>query len=191
MGFLSKYRAGRLARLAVCLATIWLASPAQVPAQRAPFDEREVKAVFLFNFVQFVDWPANSFSSPEAPIVIGILGNDPFGRVLDDVVMGETVKGRPIVVTRFRRVEDIKACHVLFISPSEAAMYERILAALDTQPTLTVGETERFTALGMVRFLTEQNRVRLEVNVEKAKAAGLTISSNLLRAARIVNAPRG
>jgi hypothetical protein len=170
---------------------MWLALPVHVPAQRSPFDEREVKAVFLFNFVQFVDWPANAFSSPDAPIVIGILGNDPFGRVLDDVVMGEMVKGRLIVVTRFRRVEDIKACQVLVNSPSEAAMYERILAALDTQPTLTVGETEKFTAQGMVRFLTEQNRVRLEVNVEKAKAAGLTISSNLLRAARIVGAPRG
>jgi hypothetical protein len=178
-------------RRALCLAMMWLALPSSPAAQRSPFDEREVKAVFLFNFVQFVDWPANAFSGPEAPVVIGILGNDPFGRLLDDVVQGETVKGRPLVVTRFRRVEDIKACHVLFISPSETERYEHILAALEAQPTLTVGETENFTARGMVRFLTEKNRVRLEVNVEKTKAAGLTISSNLLRAARIVSAPRG
>jgi hypothetical protein len=170
---------------------MWLALPAQVPAQRGTFDEREVKAVFLFNFAQFVDWPATAFSSPDAPVVIGILGNDPFGRLLDDVVEGEVVKGRPLVVTRFRRVEDIKICHVLFISPSETEMYAHILAALEAQPTLTVGETEDFTAKGMVRFLTEKNRVRLEVNVEKTKAAGLTVSSNLLRAARIVSAPRG
>ena len=179
----------RLIRLAVCLVVVWLALPAPAPAQRTTFDEREVKAVFLFNFVQFVEWPASAFSSPDAPVVIGVLGTDPFGYLLDDVVMGEVVKGRQLTVARFRRVEDITACHVLFISPSEIRMYERILTALGAQPILTVGETENFTALGMVRFLTERNRVRLEVNVEKAKAAGLTISSNLLRAARIVGAP--
>jgi hypothetical protein len=170
---------------------VWLALPAIAPAQQSPFVELEVKAVFLFNFVQFVEWPATAFTSQEAPVVIGVLGSDPFGRVLDDVVEGEMVKGRPLVIARFRRVEDIKACHVLFVSPSEAKNYQRILTALDAQPTLTVGETENFTTLGMIRFLTERNRVRLEVNVEKARAAGLTISSNLLRAARIVGASRG
>jgi hypothetical protein len=180
----------RLIRLVVGLVVVWLALPASAPAQRTTFDEREVKAVFLFNFVQFVDWPETAFSSPEAPVVIGVLGNDPFGHLLDDVVRGEMVKGRPLTVERFRRVEDIIACHVLFISPSEVRMYEHILTVLGAQPTLTVGETESFTSLGMIRFLTERNRVRLEVNVEKAKAAGLTISSNLLRSARIVVAPR-
>lgn len=191
MGFLIRRRVGRLTRQTLCLALMWLALPASVPAQRAPFDEREVKAVFLFNFVQFIDWPEEAFSGPDAPVVIGILGTDPFGRLLDDVVRGETVKGRQLTVERFRRVEDIKSCHVLFISPSETAMYRHILMTLGGQPTLTVGETENFTSLGMVRFLTERNRVRLEVNVNRAKAAGLTISSNLLRAARIVGAPRG
>ncbi len=191
MGVLTRSLVPRLIGRAFCLALIGLAAPASAPAQRTTFDEREVKAVFLFNFVQFVDWPDHAFSSPEDPVVIGVLGSDPFGRLLDDVVKGETVKGRPLAVIRFRRVEDIKACHVLFISPSETRMYEHILTALGTQPTLTVGETPDFTSLGMIRFLTERNRVRLEVNVEKVKAAGLTISSNLLRAARIVGAPRG
>lgn len=182
---------GRGTRQVFCLAMMWLALAASVPAQRTPFDEREVKAVFLFNFAQFVDWPEDAFSGPEAPIVIGVLGIDPFGQLLDDVIKGETVKGRSLVVARFRRVEDLKACHVLFISPSETARYAQILTALDNQPTLTVGETENFTARGMVRFLPQQNRVRLEVNVERVKAAGLSISSNLLRAARIVSVPRG
>ena len=148
MGFLTRYLLAGLFRRILWLALVWLALPAVAPAQQSPFDEREVKAVFLFNFVQFVDWPASAFSSPEAPVVIGVLGSDPFGRLLDDVVEGEMVKGRPLVVARFRRVEDIKACHVLFISPSEMKSYERILTALDAQPTLTVGETENFTTLG-------------------------------------------
>jgi hypothetical protein len=172
-----------LPTMAVCLV---LAAPA--PAQRSTIDEREVKAVFLFNFAQFVDWPASAFLTPNDPIVIGILGNDPCGALLDQVVEGEVVKGRPLAVSRFRRVEDIKSCHVLFISPSEVGTYERIVNALRARPILTVGETEGFTSRGMVRFLTERNRVRLEVNIAAVKTAGLTISSNLLRAARIVGA---
>jgi uncharacterized protein DUF4154 len=180
----------RVLRRVTVLTVIWLAVAVPAPAQRAAFDEREVKAVFLFNFVQFVSWPDQAFDGREAPIVIGILGEDPFGSVLDDVVKGELVRGRRLVVTRFRRVEDVKA-HVLFVSRSEADRYEQVLAPLRAQSTLTVGETAGFTERGMIRFLTEQNRVRLEVNVGAAKAAGLTISSNLLRAARIVGNTRG
>ena len=179
-------------RQILSLLIVWLACTVSVPAQRGAFDEREVKAVFLLNFAQFVDWPASAFASPESPVVIGVLGNDPFGRLLDEVVVGEVVKGRKLSVVRFRRVEDVKSCHVLFISPSEAPQYEHIMMTLGSQPTLTVGETANFTARGMIRFLTESNRIRLEVNVDAAKTAGLTISSNLLRAARIVGgAPRG
>lgn len=178
-------------RQALWVAVAWLALAVPIPAQKTTIDEREVKAVFLFNFVQFVEWPPNAFTAPESPVIIGILGNDPFGRLLDEVVQGEVVKGRQVTVARFRRVEDIKICHVLFISPSEAGMYEHILTVLGGRPLLTVGESESFTTRGMIRFLTERNRVRLEVNVGVAKGAGLTISSNVLRAARIVGATRG
>ena len=185
------WEAGARIRCAVALGAVWLALAVPAPAQRAAFDEREVKAVFLFNFAQFVDWPANAFSAPEAPIVIGILGEDPFGAVLDEVVGGEIVKGRRLAISRFRRVEDINTCHILFVSPSEAGLYEHILTSLIGLPILTVGEAANFTNRGITRFLTEQNRVRLEINLAAAKAAGLTISSNLLRAARIVGATRG
>ena len=181
----------RLLFQACCLLVVWLTWAGHVTAQRTTIDEREVKAVFIFNFVQFVEWPPDAFDSPESPFTIGVLGDDPFGSLLDEAVKGEVVKGRPLLVARFRRVEDIKTCHVLFVSPSEAGMYEQILAALRTRPTLTVGETESFTSRGMIRFLTERNRVRLEVNVGAVKAAGLTISSNLLRAARIVGSTKG
>lgn len=160
-------------------------------AQRGTFDEREVKAVFMFNFAQFVEWPPAAFDSAESPIVIGVLGEDPFGRLLDEVTQGEVVKGRPLTVARFQRVEDIHDCHILFISPSESAMYEEILTALGSRPTLTVGEGEDFTRRGMIRLLTDRNRVRLEINLGVVKAAGLTINSNLLRAARIVGTTGG
>jgi hypothetical protein len=191
VGILTRPRAaGSPLRQAFWLAVVCFAFTLPAPAQRAAFDERDVKAVFLFNFVQFVDWPSSAFTGPDAPVIIGILGDDPFGRLLDEVVEGEVLKGRPLSVVRFRRVEDIKVCHVLFISPSEAARYEHILMVLSTQPTLTVGETASFTTRGMIRFLTDRNRVRLEVNVDALKAAGLTVSSNLLRLARLVGTPR-
>ena len=105
------------------------AVPALLSAQRK-FDEREIKATFLFNFAQFVEWPAASFADAQAPLVIGVLGADPFDAVLDAVVRGEVIKSRPLVVTRFRRVEDVETCHILFVSPSEAPRYARIAEAL-------------------------------------------------------------
>jgi hypothetical protein len=193
MGFLMSQLSGPvLARRTLCAAAVALLVPLLPGAAQGPaFDEREVKAVFLFNFVQFVEWPETAFAAPDSPVVIGIVGDDPFGAVLDDVVRGELVRGRPLAVVRFRRQDDARGSHILFVSPSESARYERILSALGTQPTLTVGETANFTRRGMVRFVTERSRVRLEVNVAAVKAAGLTISSNLLRAARIVGGAQG
>jgi hypothetical protein len=166
---------------------VWLVAVASIQAQPRVSD-REVKAVFLFNFAQFVEWPQTAFGSPQSPIVIGVLGEDPFAGALDEIVKGETVRNRQLVVTRYRRVEDITTCHILFVSASETQRYEPILASLRGRPTLTVGETDGFaTRGGMVRFVSERNRVGLHVNVGAAKAAGLTISSNLLRPAKIVD----
>lgn len=176
---------------AVLVAVAWLAGICPAQAQKLIFSERDVKAAFLFNFVQFAEWPPGAFSDPQSPIVIGVLGEDPFGRVLDDAVRGEVVRNRQLVVERFNRVEEIKTCHILFISPSEAEKYEQIFARLQGRSILTVGDTEGFTTRGgMIRFLTEQNRIRLRVNVGAARAAGLTISSRLLRAADIVGRER-
>jgi hypothetical protein len=153
----------------------------------APSKEFQIKSVFLFNFAQFVAWPPEAFSGPQSPLLIGVLGEDPFGRALDDVVTGEAIMRRQLVVERFHRVEDIKSCHILFISTSEAEKFEQIFAALRGRPILTVGDAEGFSARGgMIRFRTDHNRIRLGVNVDAAQAAGLTISSKLLRAAEIV-----
>lgn len=172
----------------VWVTAAWFAAAVPTIAHRQiPLDDRDVKAIFLFNFVQFVEWPSDAFSEPGAPFVIGVLGDDPFGRVLDDVVRGEVVKNRKLIVARYRRVEDVESCHVLFVSSSEVMKQERILAALRKRPILTVGESDRFASGGgMIRFLSDQNRVRLRINLEAATSAGLVISSKLLRPAEIV-----
>jgi hypothetical protein len=168
-----------------CLLLMWVAA-APLFAQRT-FDEREIKATFLFNFAQFVEWPKESFAGPDAPFVIGVLGEDPFGAILDEVVRGETVKNRAFVVTRFRRAEDVAVCHILFISGSEAPEDARIFDTLRGRPILTVGDADGFASGGgMIRFVTENKHVRLRVNLEAARAAHLTISSQLLRAAQVV-----
>jgi uncharacterized protein DUF4154 len=157
-------------------------------AQSAPTPEYRLKAVFLFNFAQFVEWPASAFSEADAPLVIGVLGDDPFGAYLDETVRGERVNDRPLTVRRYRRVEEIGACHILFITRSEQGHLDQILDSLKGRSVLTVSDFVGFASHGgMIGFATEQNRIRLRVNLEAARAANLTISSKLLRPAQIVS----
>jgi hypothetical protein len=172
---------------------IWLAAgtAATVPvdslAQSQASPEYQLKAVFLFNFAQFVEWPASAFAGPDAPVVIGILGEDPFGSYLDETVRGEKVNDRPLVVRRFRSVEEITTCHILFISGRDKERFRDILDHLRGRSILTVSDGEGFATMGgMVRFVTDKNRIRFRINLEAAKAADLTLSSKLLRAAQIV-----
>jgi hypothetical protein len=163
-------------------------SPAQTPASK----EYSVKAVFLFNFAQFVEWPSDAFASGQTPLVIGILGDDPFGAYLDQTVRGERVNNHPLVVRRFRRVEDITTCHVLFISRSEVNRLGQILNGLKGRNVLTVGDANGFALEGgVIQLVTENNKIRMRINLGAAKAADLTLSSKLLRPAEIVEPPRG
>ena len=154
---------------------------------KAQSTEYQVKAVFLFNFAQFVDWPNSAFPEAQAPLVIGVLGDDPFGAYLDETVRGEKVNNRPVIVQRYRSIGEIKSCHVLFISRSEMDRLEQILASLKGQSILTVGDFDGFARRGgMIRFVMEKNKIRLRIGLEAAKAANMTISSKLLRPAEIV-----
>jgi hypothetical protein len=153
----------------------------------AALSEHRVKAVFLFNFSRFVEWPPTAFAAPDAPFVIGVIGHDPFGSDLDDVARGETVNGRPLLVRRLQTVQDAAACQILFIPQSEQANLDEILAALSRSNTLTVSDLDGAAQRGaMIRLITDHDKIRLRINVESARAAGLTISSKLLRASEIV-----
>lgn len=168
------------------LATAQLIRPvvAQEPATPT---EYQLKAVFLFNFAQFVAWPDSAFATPDAPLVIGILGPDPFGAYLDETVRGEMVNGHPLVIRRFRGPADVTICHVLFVGSADRQRLEAILTELGTRPILTVGEWDGFArGGGMIGFVTDRNRIRLRINRQAAEAASLTLSSRLLRPAEIV-----
>ena len=146
--------------------------------------EYELKAVFIFNFSQFVDWPTNAFKSESDPMIIGVLGADPFGPVLDRIIQDEKVRGRSIVVERYARIAEMKRCHILFVSKSMAAQWPEIQRIVDNEPILTVSDMDRFSNRGgMIHLVTEKNLVRMRVNPEVARRANLNISSKLLRLA--------
>ncbi len=156
-------------------------------AQTAPSKEYQVKAVFLFNFAQFVEWPPAAFADDKSPLVIGILGDDPFGAYLDEVVRAERVGNRPMRVQRYQRADEITTCHVLFISRSEEIRLGQILASLKDRNILIVGDSDDFIQrAGMIQLATSQGKVHLRINVNAARTANLTISSKLLRSAELV-----
>ncbi len=150
--------------------------------------ESEVKAVLLYNFTQFVEWPPEAFAGPDSPLVIGVLGHDPFGRALDDLVEHETVGRHRIEVMRFRDVEEAASSHLLFIGSSERAASGAILERLQGRPILTVAEFDSFLERGGIVQLNRgaNNKVRLRVNLAAARAASLTLSAKLLRVAETV-----
>ena len=148
--------------------------------------EYQVKAAFLFNFAQFVQWPASDFTRPQEPFRIGILGQDPFDGFLDATIKGETVDGHPLVVERYSDAAQAKDCQVLFVCRSEAGRVADILAGLKGRDILTVGDCDGFLkAGGMVRFVLENNRVRFRVSLQAAKQGNFSISSKVLRLAEI------
>jgi hypothetical protein len=173
-------------RICLILALFTLGK-AESPGRVSPPDEYQLKAVFLYNFAQFTEWPTNAFAGADAPLVIGVLGDSPLNSNLETTVRGEKIKNRPLIVEHYRRVDEIRNCHILFVSPSESPNSKRILTAVQGRAILTVGDTEGFSQKGgMIRFLTEAKHIHLRVNVEAAKAARLVISSKLLRQAEIV-----
>jgi YfiR/HmsC-like len=152
------------------------------PRQRiAP--EYEVKAAFLLNFARFVEWPSFGEVPSSAPFSICILGDDPFGQTLDQIVRGEKIDNRPLAVRRVRRPQD--QCQVLFVPASESDV-ARILKEVGPG-VLTVGEAPDFLRNGgMIDFVVENRRVRFDVNRAAAERASLRISSRLLGVARSV-----
>jgi hypothetical protein len=133
-----------------------------------------------------MEWPEAAFSSPSDPLVIGVIGDDPFGSLLNETVQGETYHGHPIRIERYRSLKDIKRCQVLFVSRSEIAHTREILSAVAGKNTVTVGESDGFLDMGgMIALTADRNRVHLRINPANLRAANIDVSSKLLRVAEI------
>jgi hypothetical protein len=154
--------------------------------------EPQLKAVFVYNFAQFTEWPADAFSGPRSPLVIGVFGDDPVEDYLRQAVKGESVNGRTVVVQHFGQVNDIKDCHILFTSRAEERHWRDVVETLQGKSVLTVSDIDNFTQNGgMIGLCKVNNKLRLKVNPEATKVAHLNISSKLLRAAEIDSEAKG
>jgi hypothetical protein len=157
-------------------------------AQAETPGEYQLKAAFLFNFAKFIDWPTASFSTPQSPFVICILGTDPFGHAMDDVLRDKNIDNRPVAIIRVKNVTQAKQCHMIFVSQSETAHLADIIQQLRGARILLVGESDGFAAAGgMIQFTREDNHVRFLINPDAADRAGLKVSSKLLSLARVVH----
>jgi uncharacterized protein DUF4154 len=155
-------------------------------SQTSPLPAYKIKAVFLFNFTQFVEWPDGAFNNNNDPFVIGILGKDPFGKYIDEVVQSEKVGNHSITIMRYQNISEINNCQVLFIEDNDSNL-PSVLSALNNRAILTVSDMQGFTqAGGIIGFVTIENKIKLQININAAKEAGLNISSKLLSVANIV-----
>jgi hypothetical protein len=154
--------------------------------------EYQVKAAFIYKFATYIRWPANAGTGVTTPFVIGIIGKDPFGSALREVVRGERVQGRSILTKSLGRIEEALRCDVVFVSSSERGNLRQIIASLQGAPVLTVGDMDQFAEMGgMINLVTTEDRkIRFDINRGSIDRAGLKATSQLLRLARIVDESR-
>jgi hypothetical protein len=177
--------AAGLAMMLLLLSTVGFAA---LLSQAPPRDEYQVKAAFLFNFAKFVEWPGDAFPDGGAPLVIGVVGNDSFGATLEQTVSSKNVNNRQLSIRRLKWGQNLKGCHILFVSSSERRRAGQIVESLKGASVLTVGEMDQFNQQGgIINFLMEENKVGFEINASAAEQSRLKISSKLLALARRVN----
>jgi hypothetical protein len=170
----------------VCL-LVAIASTVAAPSRAiAQFDDQQVKAAFVLNFLKFVTWP-EAPAGTDAPIDVVVLGADDLARAIEHASAGQQIGGRSIKVRAVRRIGDIGTAQLLFIAASERERLPVLLREFEGRPVLTVGDGSGFGAAGVVlNFYTSDTRIRFEANTTAAARARLQISSHLLRLARIV-----
>ncbi len=151
-------------------------------AQQPKPEEYQVKAVYLYNFGRFVEWPASAKKNDS--FAICVLGRDPFGAALDATLAGAAIDNQKLVARRISSAREATTCRILFVSSSESSHSKEILAALEKAAVLTVSDMPGFASNGgMIQFVLQGNRVRFEVNLTAAENAGLALSSQLLKVA--------
>jgi hypothetical protein len=171
-----------------CVALAASVHGATVGTSRA--NEYRVKAAILYNIARFIDWPAAAFATGSSPVVVCVVGVDPFGSTLEETLQGRTVRGRPVTISRSHNL--IPGCHVVFIAYSEQKRIDDIVGQLGTMPVLSISEIDRFTDRGgIIGLTTEGDRVQFEINASAADRAKLTVSARLLAAASSVRGSGG
>jgi hypothetical protein len=182
-----------VASLVAFLCLITPSVEAQSPAPVNLPNEYTVKAVFLYSFGRYVEWPQKAFADAAAPFVIGILGEDAFGGALDQIAAKKTIQERRIVIRRFASLEQYSApCHILFVSRSLTAEQQvALMRKMEGKAVFLVGETPGFAEKGGVaNFFIDGDRVRFEINPDYARQAQLRMDAKLLSLGKPVGNPR-
>ena len=170
----------------VVLCLFMLAAPVVSYPENPHIQEYEVKAAFLFNFARLTGWPQGAFAQHEKNFVIGILGEDPFGKGLE-LLRYRSIDGRSVLITRIDDIRESSDCNLLFIASSEMDRLPEIIAQIGNRPVLTVSDIKGFENKGgTIAFFLKDNRVRFRINIDAARKARLEISSHLLEVADIV-----
>jgi hypothetical protein len=172
---------------AILAAALVVSLPGIARAQQYVPAESRSKAAFLVTFPSFIDWPEGSFSAPNSPLFVCVLGDFRFGTTLAAVSHDAMPHGRRLSVRWIRKDEQIRGCHILFVSNSELSHYAKIIALVQGTSTFTVGETADFLAAGgMLSISFQKEAVQFEVNLASAREAHFRVSSRLLALAHRV-----
>ena len=178
------YNSSRLFAGILSLVALFIASQTCYAQPASADKEYPIKAAFLFNFTKYVEWPAASHSDSQSPIIITVLGTNPFGSAVETIVEGRSANGRPVTVKYAKTADTILPTHILFIPKTEDTIATAVLEQLQGTPVLTVGESDNFkSAKGMINFVIERNQVRFELNMASVEHAHLKISSQLQKVA--------
>jgi hypothetical protein len=172
-----------VARTVVAL-LLW---PGLLDAQPARPLDSEVKATYLFNFGRFTTWPQSAAAADGRSFSVCVLGRDPFGPTLDATMAGEIIAGQAVVAKRIAKSSEMMGCRILFVSRSEEPQLPSILDAAGAAGALTVSDLPQFAARGgMIQFVSQNNKIRFEVNLTAVEQANLLLSSELLKVAMAV-----
>jgi hypothetical protein len=153
----------------------------------APPREQDLKAAFIFNFAQFVEWPVKAFPDSDAVFVIGVAGSVPMEEALTELTRGEKVRGHAIEVRKIRNPTEAAQAHILYIGPTESSRWPEFARRVRSSPVLTVSDTDGFCRTGgIIELFNKENKIRFRANPASAKQAELVLSSKLLRLAEII-----
>ena len=178
--------AGRLAAIALTLC-LGMFAPCWTQADTANYTPYQRKALILFKFAQFTQWPKQAFPDENSPFVFGILGKDPFGPYLAETIVGENLSKHPLVIQHFTNVDEVSNCQILFINVDDKSKLKAILEKLKGKNILTISDANGFAKLGgIARLYTKDDKINIQINLEAAKEENLVISSKLLKLAEIV-----
>jgi hypothetical protein len=179
----------RLIRRLSAVSITWILFIAALPGLSQSVDNAEypLKLALLYKFAQFVEWPPDAFPNARSPLVVCVVGEDPFQADLKEELRTRSVGSHRVEVAMVKRASDLRACHVVFITAAEKKYARAIVASARAADALTVGETKGFAQDGgIIRFTIDANKLSFEINLDAARQSRLKISSKLLALAKIV-----